>query len=81
MSEVSRNGKLVTDQAPTHVMFTSDARGDDFAYQCWNCTDQPVRQLHLMVMPPGHGWAVRSTLDGFRLGILRGRIPPRHLDR
>lgn len=52
ISEVTRNGKLVTDQAPTHVMFTSDARGDDFAYQCWNCTDQPVRQLHLMVMPP-----------------------------
>jgi hypothetical protein len=52
MSEVTRNGKLVTDQGPTHVMFTSDARGDDFAYQCWNCTDRPVRQLHLMLMPP-----------------------------
>ncbi len=52
MSEVTRNGKLVTDQGPTHVMFTSDTRGEDFAYQCWNCTDQPVRQLHLMLMPP-----------------------------
>jgi hypothetical protein len=52
MAEVSRNGKLVTDQAPAHVMFTSDARGDDFAYQCWNCTKQPVRQLHLMLPPP-----------------------------
>jgi hypothetical protein len=52
MSEVTRNGKLVTDQGPTHVMFTSDTRGDDFAYQCWNCTDQPLRQLHLMLMPP-----------------------------
>jgi hypothetical protein len=59
MSEVTRNGKPVTDQAPTHVMFTSDARGDDFAYQCWNCTTQPVRQLHLMVMPPeGKPYAV-----------------------
>lgn len=53
-AEVSRNGKLVTDQAPAHVMFTSDARGDDFAYQCWNCTNQPVRQLHLM-LPPADG--------------------------
>ncbi len=51
MSEVTRNGTPVTDQAPTHVMFTSDTRGDDFAYQCWICTDQPVRQLHLMLMP------------------------------
>jgi hypothetical protein len=52
MSEVTRNGKLVTDAGPTHVMMSSDTRGDDFAYQCWNCTDQPVRQLHLMLMPP-----------------------------
>lgn len=50
-SEVTRNGDLVTDQAPTHVMFTSDTRGDDFAYQCWICTDRPDRQLHLMIMP------------------------------
>lgn len=52
MSEVTRNGQPVTEQGPTHVMFTSDTRGDDFAYQCWICTGQPVRQLHLMLMPP-----------------------------
>jgi hypothetical protein len=52
MSRVTRNGRLVTDAGPTHVMFTSDTRGDDFAYQCWICTDKPVRQLHLMLMPP-----------------------------
>jgi hypothetical protein len=52
MSRVTRNGRLVTDAAPTHVMFTSDTRGDDFAYQCWICTDMPVRQLHLMLPPP-----------------------------
>jgi hypothetical protein len=51
-AEVRRNGQLVADKAPAHVMFTSDARGDDFAYQCWNCTDKPVRQLHLMLPPP-----------------------------
>jgi hypothetical protein len=52
MSRVTRNGQLVNDAAPTHVMFTSDTRGDDFAYQCWICTDRPVRQLHLMLPPP-----------------------------
>jgi hypothetical protein len=52
MARVTRNGQLVTDAGPTHVMFTSDTRGDDFAYQCWICTNQPVRQLHLMLMPP-----------------------------
>jgi hypothetical protein len=52
MSRVIRNGQLVAEAGPTHVMFTSDTRGDDFAYQCWICTDKPVRQLHLMLMPP-----------------------------
>ncbi|MBA3584178.1 MAG: hypothetical protein H0W36_06550 [Gemmatimonadetes bacterium] len=52
MAKVTRNGTLVTDQGPAHVMLTSDTRGDDFAYQCWICTGQPVRQLHLMLMPP-----------------------------
>jgi hypothetical protein len=51
-ARVTRNGQLVTAAGPTHVMFTSDTRGDDFAYQCWICTDKPVRQLHLMLMPP-----------------------------
>lgn len=52
MASVYRNGQLVHDAAPVHTMLTSDARGEDFAYQCWDCTDQPVRQLHLMLPPP-----------------------------
>lgn len=52
MAEVYRNGDLVTDRAPAHVMLTSDTRGDDFAYQCWDCTQKPVEQLHLMLPPP-----------------------------
>jgi hypothetical protein len=52
LAEVRRNGRLVSDKAPAHVMFTSDTRGDNFAYQCWICTDKPVRQLHLMLPPP-----------------------------
>jgi hypothetical protein len=52
MAEVYRNGQLVTDQAPVHVMMTSDTRGDDFAYKCWDCTRNPIEQLHLMLPPP-----------------------------
>jgi hypothetical protein len=46
MAEVYRNGELV------HTMLTSDTRGDDFAYQCWDCTKQPIEQFHLMLPPP-----------------------------
>jgi hypothetical protein len=52
MASVYRNGQLVHDAAPVHTMLTSDARGEDFAYQCWDCTDKPIRQLHLMLPPP-----------------------------
>lgn len=51
-ARVSRNGQVVTEGGPVHVMLTSDTRGEDFAYQCWICTDRPVRQLHLMLPPP-----------------------------
>ncbi|MGH7718473.1 MAG: hypothetical protein ACREON_06475 [Gemmatimonadaceae bacterium] len=51
MAEVYRNGQLVADLAPVHVMMTSDTRGDDFAYKCWNCSGNPIEQLHLMLPP------------------------------
>jgi hypothetical protein len=31
---------------------TSDTRGDDYAYKCWNCSANPIEQLHLMLPPP-----------------------------
>jgi hypothetical protein len=53
---VYRNGALVDDNAPLHVMLTSQtrgkARGNDYAYTCWTCTRNHVEQLHLMLMPP-----------------------------
>lgn len=49
MAQVFRNGTLISDAAPVHVMMTSDTRGDDFAYKCWNCTANPIEQLHLML--------------------------------
>lgn len=55
MSTLYRNGQLVDSSAMTHVMLSSQtqgkARGEDYAYWCWNCTDKPVEQLHLMLMP------------------------------
>jgi hypothetical protein len=51
-AEVYRNGQFVTDQAPAHVMMTSDTRGDNFADKCWDCTRNPIEQLHLMLPPP-----------------------------
>lgn len=56
MAHVYRNEKLVDDNAPIHVMLTSQtrgkARGHEFAYTCWDCTKNPIEQLHLMLMPP-----------------------------
>lgn len=56
MAHLYREGQLVDDNAPVHVMLTSQtrgrARGHDFGYMCWNCTKNPVEQLHLMIMPP-----------------------------
>jgi hypothetical protein len=52
MAEVYRNDQLVARDAPAHVMMTSATRGPDFAYKCWNCTANPIEQLHLM-LPPG----------------------------
>jgi hypothetical protein len=56
MAHLYRNGLLIDDSAPVHVMLTSQtrgkARGSDYAYTCWNCTRNRVEQLHLMLMPP-----------------------------
>lgn len=53
MADVFRNDALVARDAPVHTMMTSDTRGDDFAYKCWDCTGEPVEQFHLMLMPMG----------------------------
>lgn len=56
MSSLYRNEALVDSSAMTHVMLSSqtqgNARGEKYAYWCWDCTDKPVEQLHLMLMPP-----------------------------
>ncbi|MEP7346365.1 MAG: hypothetical protein ABI877_13935 [Gemmatimonadaceae bacterium] len=55
MAHLYRDGQLIEENAAIHVMLTSQtrgkARGHAFAYTCWNCTKNPVEQLHLMLMP------------------------------
>lgn len=52
-ADIWENGKKVASSAPLHIMLTSDARDDarDFRYSCYDCRDQPIRQVHVMVPP------------------------------
>lgn len=53
-ADVYKNGKRVASSAPLHVMVTSDTRGDDFSYACYDCTARPVREVHIVVAPSAH---------------------------
>src|SRR5690606_13719063 len=53
-ADVYKNGERVASSAPLHVMLTSDTRGDDFRYQCYECEEQPVREVHVIVAPSAH---------------------------
>lgn len=50
-----RNDRLVSDDAMVHVMLLSRTRRPgDWALDCWDCSDRPVEELQLQVMPgPG----------------------------
>ncbi len=50
--EVSRNGQMVGDSVPVHVMMMSRTRGDDFKLECYNCVQNPVEELQLQIVPP-----------------------------
>ena len=34
-------------------MLTSDTRGANFNYQCYECVGNPMEELHMMLMPTG----------------------------
>lgn len=63
-ADVYRNGELAKQSAPVHVMLTTDTRGDDFRYQCYQCQDRPMRQLH-MLLAPGQGVEPYQAPGGF----------------
>ena len=53
-ADIYKNGKRVASSALLHIMVTSDTRGRNFAYQCYDCTKNPVREVHLIVPPMFH---------------------------
>lgn len=50
-ADVYKNGVRVASSALLHVMLTSDVRGDDFEYACYDCAERPVREVHVIVPP------------------------------
>jgi hypothetical protein len=50
-----RNDALVTDHAMVHVMLLSRTRrAADFALECWDCSNNPIEELQLQILPgPG----------------------------
>lgn len=50
-ADIYKDGKRVASSALLHVMLTSDTRGDDLDYQCYECADNPVREVHVVVPP------------------------------
>ncbi|MEX2495247.1 MAG: hypothetical protein WD448_04110 [Woeseia sp.] len=53
-ADIYKNGKRVASSAPLHVMLTSDTRGEDFTYSCYECAEQPVREVHVVVPPSAY---------------------------
>lgn len=49
--EVSRNGQVVGDSVPVHVMMVSRTRGEDFQLDCYSCVQNPVEELQLQIAP------------------------------
>jgi hypothetical protein len=47
-----KNDQLVTDNAMVHIMLLSRTRRtDDWALDCWDCSDRPIEELQLQVTP------------------------------
>lgn len=52
-ADVFRNGERVKNDAPVHIMLTSDTRGEDFNYKCYQCVGNEMEELHMILMPKG----------------------------
>lgn len=52
-ARVFRNGELLKEEAPFHLMLTTQARGEDFDYLCYECsTSNAMEQVHLVSRSP-----------------------------
>lgn len=52
-ADVWKNGAKVASSALLHVMVTNDVRDDanGFRYACYDCKKQPMREIHVVIMP------------------------------
>jgi uncharacterized surface protein with fasciclin (FAS1) repeats/heme/copper-type cytochrome/quinol oxidase subunit 2 len=52
-ADVWKNGVKVGSSILTHIMLSTDTRDDenDFHYRSYDSTDQPIRQVHLEIVP------------------------------
>ncbi|HEV2146501.1 MAG TPA: multicopper oxidase domain-containing protein [Longimicrobiaceae bacterium] len=53
-ADIYKDGKRVASSALLHIMLTSRVRAGpekNFAYQCYDCADKPVREVHVIVPP------------------------------
>ena len=53
-SDIYKNGTRVASSALLHIMLTSDVRGEDFTYMCYDCASNPVREVHVIVPPAAY---------------------------
>ena len=53
-ADIYKNNKRVASSALLHIMLTSKVRAGpekNFAYQCYECADKPVQEVHVIVPP------------------------------
>ena len=53
-ADIYKDGKRVASSALLHLMVTSDVRApasENYRYQCYDCTQNPVREIHIVVPP------------------------------
>ena len=52
LAHLYKNDRLVTDSAMVHIMLLSRTRRtNDWALDCWDCSDRPIEELQLQVTP------------------------------
>lgn len=56
-ADVYKNDRRVASSALLHIMLTSKVRAGpekNFAYQCYECADKPVQEVHIIVPPSAY---------------------------
>jgi uncharacterized cupredoxin-like copper-binding protein len=54
-ADVWKNEKRVASSALTHIMLTNNTRNlQNFHYKCYDCLENPIQQVHLIVFPSAY---------------------------